>query len=117
VLLSICVVGAAAPLQIRDRARAKRKRCMLLTTSKGAGIFRVGSPSLEREWKRTGCGPRPRLASRPSATTSRHDPDAGVEPDTVVSHVQGECLAQTLNRARSGGGIQPFQYYVGAREA
>jgi hypothetical protein len=49
--------------------------------------------------------------------TSGDDPGAGVEPDTVVAHVRGERLAQTLDRVRRGGGIQPLQDLVGAREA
>jgi hypothetical protein len=49
--------------------------------------------------------------------TSGDNPGAGVEPDTVVAHVRGERLAQTLDRVRRGGGIQPLQDLVGAREA
>ena len=49
--------------------------------------------------------------------TSGDDPGAGVEPDTVVAQVRGERLAQTPDRARRGGGVQPLQYLAGAGEA
>jgi hypothetical protein len=37
------------------------------------------------------------------------DPGAGVEPDTVLAQVRGECLAQASGRAGRGCGIQPLQ--------
>src|SRR6266568_6642180 len=52
-----------------------------------------------------------------SAAKSGEDPGAGVEPDTVVAGMRGECLAQSPERARLSGGIQPLQYFVGACEA
>ena len=41
-----------------------------------------------------------------SVAMSGDDPGAGVEPDAVVAQVRGERLAQTLDRARRGGGTQ-----------
>src|SRR5262249_54157489 len=60
---------------------------------------------------------KPAGGSMVSAAVSGDDPGAGVEPDTVVAQVSGERLAQTPGRARRGGGIQPFQYFAGTREA
>src|SRR5215471_1717199 len=69
-------------------------------------LYANGRPAVQ------GCG-----RGMVSATVSGDDPGAGVEPDTVVAQVRGERLAQAPGRTRRGGGIQPFQYFAGAREA
>src|SRR5690349_3900860 len=63
--------------------------------------------------------PGRRVLSRPRlpVATSGDEPGPGSEPDTVVAEVRGEHVAQPLDRALRGAGIQPLQCLAGAGEA